>query len=118
MGARIEGIGTSMLSIEGVERLHGATIEIGTDYHEVTTFLALGAITGGDVRVEKVRPPALRPDRALLRQARRRDRARGRHGLVAARPEARVIERPTRATCCRRSRPPRGRISRSTSCRS
>lgn len=56
MGARIEGIGTSMLRISGVERLHGATIEIGTDYHEVVTFLALGAITGGEVRVEKSLP--------------------------------------------------------------
>ncbi|HZZ20783.1 MAG TPA: UDP-N-acetylglucosamine 1-carboxyvinyltransferase [Opitutaceae bacterium] len=51
MGAKISGIGTSMLSIEGVGVLHGASIEIGTDYHEVTTFLALGAITGGDVTV-------------------------------------------------------------------
>ncbi len=51
MGAHIGGIGTSMLSIEGVGSLHGATIAIGTDYHEVTTFLALGAITGGEVTV-------------------------------------------------------------------
>ena len=51
MGAHITGIGTSMLSIEGVDTLHGATIAIGTDYHEVTTFLALGAITGGEVSV-------------------------------------------------------------------
>jgi UDP-N-acetylglucosamine 1-carboxyvinyltransferase len=56
MGARIEGIGTSMLSVEGVDTLHGATIEIGTDYHEVTTFLALGAITGGEVRVRRSVP--------------------------------------------------------------
>ncbi len=56
MGARIEGIGTSMLRISGVEKLRGATIEIGTDYHEVVTFLALGAITGGEVRVEKSLP--------------------------------------------------------------
>jgi UDP-N-acetylglucosamine 1-carboxyvinyltransferase len=56
MGARIEGIGTSMLAIEGARRLHGATIEIGTDYHEVTTFLALGAITGGEVRVLRAVP--------------------------------------------------------------
>jgi UDP-N-acetylglucosamine 1-carboxyvinyltransferase len=56
MGATISGIGTSMLSIEGVARLHGATIEISTDYHEVTTFLALGAITGGEVRVLKPVP--------------------------------------------------------------
>ena len=51
MGARISGIGTSMLTIEGVARLHGASIAIGTDYHEVTTFLALGAITRGEVSV-------------------------------------------------------------------
>jgi len=51
MGARIDGIGTSMLSVQGSGPLRGATIEIGSDYHEVTTFLALGAITGGEVRV-------------------------------------------------------------------
>ena len=56
MGAKIDGIGTSMLSIEGGRPLHGATIEIGTDYHEVTTFLALGAITGGEVRVARSVP--------------------------------------------------------------
>lgn len=51
MGACIEGVGTSRLAIRGVPALHGATIEIGTDHHEVATFLALGAITGGEVRV-------------------------------------------------------------------
>jgi UDP-N-acetylglucosamine 1-carboxyvinyltransferase len=56
MGARIEGIGTSMLTIEGVGRLHGTSVEIGTDYHEVTTFLALGAITGGEVSVRRSVP--------------------------------------------------------------
>jgi len=56
MGARIDGIGTSMLRITGVAALNGATIAIGTDYHEVATFLALGAITGGEVRVEKSAP--------------------------------------------------------------
>ncbi|MBI5767607.1 MAG: UDP-N-acetylglucosamine 1-carboxyvinyltransferase [Verrucomicrobia bacterium] len=56
MGARIEGIGTSRLEIAGVEKLSGATIAINTDYHEVVTFLALGAITGGEVRVEKSLP--------------------------------------------------------------
>jgi UDP-N-acetylglucosamine 1-carboxyvinyltransferase len=51
MGAKIDGLGTSMLQITGVKKLHGATIKIGTDYHEVVTFLALGAITGGEVSV-------------------------------------------------------------------
>ncbi len=56
LGAKINGIGTSRLEITGVESLHGGTITIGTDYHEVVTFLALGAITGGEVRVEKSLP--------------------------------------------------------------
>ena len=56
MGAKIEGLGTSRLEITGVQKLHGATITINTDYHEVVTFLALGAITGGEVRVEQSLP--------------------------------------------------------------
>jgi UDP-N-acetylglucosamine 1-carboxyvinyltransferase len=56
MGARIEGIGTSMLQIEGVGALRGATVTIASDYHEIVTFLALGAITGGEVRVKKTPP--------------------------------------------------------------
>jgi UDP-N-acetylglucosamine 1-carboxyvinyltransferase len=56
MGAHIEGIGTSRLEITGTPRLHGARIAIETDYHEVVTFLALGAITGGEVRVNQSLP--------------------------------------------------------------
>ena len=56
MGARIEGIGTSMLRVTGVRQLHGGTFTIHSDYHEIVTFLALGAITGGEVRVERSLP--------------------------------------------------------------
>ena len=56
MGAKIDGIGTSRLEVTGVKKLHGATITISTDYHEVVTFLALGAITGGEVRVKHSLP--------------------------------------------------------------
>ena len=56
MGAKISGLGTSQLTVEGVDKLHGGTFVINTDYHEVVTFLALGAITGGDVRVKNSLP--------------------------------------------------------------
>lgn len=56
MGARIDGVGTSMLRVEGVGRLRGTCATINTDYHEVVTFLALGAITGGEVRVRNSLP--------------------------------------------------------------
>ena len=56
MGADIEGVGTSRLTVRGVRRLQGGTFTINTDHHEVVTFLALGAITGGEVRVERSLP--------------------------------------------------------------
>jgi UDP-N-acetylglucosamine 1-carboxyvinyltransferase len=56
MGADIDGIGTSRLAVRGVRKLHGGTFTINTDHHEVVTFLALGAITGGEVRVTKSLP--------------------------------------------------------------
>jgi len=51
LGADIEGIGTSRLTVRGVRKLGGGSFTINTDHHEVVTFLALGAITGGEVRV-------------------------------------------------------------------
>lgn len=56
LGARIEGIGTSRLAIDGVDRLGGGEFTFTEDFHEVVTFLALGAITGGDVRVKNAQP--------------------------------------------------------------
>jgi UDP-N-acetylglucosamine 1-carboxyvinyltransferase len=56
MGAKIAGLGTSQLTVTGVKTLKGGTITINTDHHEVVTFLALGAITGGEVRVRHSLP--------------------------------------------------------------
>ena len=56
MGARIEGVGASRLRVEGVERLSGADYTFAEDFHEITTFLALGAITGGEVAVRNAAP--------------------------------------------------------------
>ncbi len=56
MGADLEGIGTSMITVRGVKKLRGGSFRIETDHHEVVTFLALGAITGGEVRVRDALP--------------------------------------------------------------
>ncbi len=42
--------------IEGVEHLGGADYAFAEDFHEIATFLALGAITGGDVAVKNAQP--------------------------------------------------------------
>ncbi len=54
MGVRIAGSGSSLLQVEGAGagELGGAEYTFADDFHEVTTFLALSAVTGGDVRVQ------------------------------------------------------------------
>jgi len=52
MGARIEGIGTDKLTVEGVRRLHGAEHAIIPDRIETGTYACAAAITGGSVRLK------------------------------------------------------------------
>lgn len=59
MGARIEGIGSNVLHIQGVERLHGAEFTIGADYLEVVSFIGAAAITGGSIRIRHADPQHL-----------------------------------------------------------
>ena len=56
LGAQIEGLGTSRLKITGIDALKGGEFSFAEDFHEIVTFLALGAITGGDVRVKNSQP--------------------------------------------------------------
>ncbi|KRC16773.1 UDP-N-acetylglucosamine 1-carboxyvinyltransferase [Acidovorax sp. Root219] len=56
LGARIDGIGTSRITVQGGAALGGGEFRFDEDFHEITTFLALGAITGGDVIVRNSAP--------------------------------------------------------------
>ena len=56
LGAHIEGIGTSRLTVHGVKRLAGGEFKFAEDFHEAVTFLALGAITGGTIAVKNSAP--------------------------------------------------------------
>jgi UDP-N-acetylglucosamine 1-carboxyvinyltransferase len=56
LGVKIDGIGTSRLSIEGCGKLGGGEFQFSEDFHEIATFLALGAITGGQIRVKNTAP--------------------------------------------------------------
>ncbi len=59
MGARIDGIGTTTLTIDGVDTLHAADAENIPDRIEAGTFLIAGAITGGAITVTKCDPAHL-----------------------------------------------------------
>jgi len=59
LGADIEGIGTNVLRIHGVERLSGGSHRICPDHIEVASFIGLGAITEGEIVIENVVPEHL-----------------------------------------------------------
>jgi len=69
MGAKISGAGTDVITIEGVERLHGARHSVMPDRIETGTFLVAAAVTGGDVRLTGARPKTLDAVLDKLREA-------------------------------------------------
>lgn len=60
MGARIEGAGTSLVTISGVEEMHPTDHAVIADRLEAGTYAVAGAITGGDVTVTGCNPEHLR----------------------------------------------------------
>ncbi len=60
MGARIRGIGSNVLEVEGVETLRPARHRLGPDHIEIGSFVAIAAMTGGELVVEGVVPDDLR----------------------------------------------------------
>jgi len=54
MGARIGGIGSNLLTIEGVESLHGATHQVLPDMIEVGSFIGMAAMVGQGIRIKNV----------------------------------------------------------------
>jgi UDP-N-acetylglucosamine 1-carboxyvinyltransferase len=59
LGAHISGIGSNMLTIDGVERLHGGEFTIGPDYLEVISFIGAAVVTRGELRIRKAGPQYL-----------------------------------------------------------
>jgi len=54
LGADIDGIGSNVLTVRGVERLHGGEWRICPDHIEVASFVGLGAVTDGEMIIEDV----------------------------------------------------------------
>lgn len=68
MGARIEGIGTNCLEIHGTDDLHPARHAIAPDHIEIGSFIALAAMTGGELRIPDVVEDDLRMIRMVFRR--------------------------------------------------
>ncbi len=63
MGAKITGVGSNILNIEGVKNLSGCDFTIGPDFMEIGSFIGLAAATHGSIQITGVNPRDLRPMR-------------------------------------------------------
>lgn len=59
MGAKIEGAGTNLVRVEGVDSLHGCRARVGSDYIEACSYMAAAAATGGELTLHNVDPAPL-----------------------------------------------------------
>jgi UDP-N-acetylglucosamine 1-carboxyvinyltransferase len=68
LGAKIEGIGSNVLHVTGVERLFGGRWSIGPEHIEVGSFIGMAAVTGGDITIDGIVPDDLWPVLPVFRR--------------------------------------------------
>jgi UDP-N-acetylglucosamine 1-carboxyvinyltransferase len=68
LGAKIDGIGSNVLHVTGVEGLTGGSYSIGPEHIEVGSFIGMAAVTGGDITIEGIAPDDLWPVLPVLRR--------------------------------------------------
>ncbi len=69
MGARITGLGSPSIAVEGVDRLHGVSQTILPDRLEAGTYAIAAVITGGEIHLNNINEPDMLPVRAKLEAA-------------------------------------------------
>ncbi len=84
LGAQIEHIGSNTLTIHGVKRLSGGEYTIGPDYMEVGSYIALAAVTGGELLIKDAAPEHLRMVALVFERLGVRFEARGNDVFVPA----------------------------------
>jgi len=85
MGAKIEGLGTNTLAIDGVDRLRGADHTLLGDHMEIGSLIATAAMTHGEVTIKNVVPDHLRMTRLVFRRLGLETEIRGDDVFVPAR---------------------------------
>ena len=66
MGAKINGIGSNILIIDGVKKLHTVDFTIGPDFMEIGSYIGLAAATKGSITITGVRSEDMRPLRVAF----------------------------------------------------
>jgi UDP-N-acetylglucosamine 1-carboxyvinyltransferase len=68
LGARIEGIGSNVLHVNGVDGLSGGSYSIGPEHIEVGSLIGMAAVTGGEITIDGIVPDDLWPVLPVLRR--------------------------------------------------
>jgi len=90
MGARVDGIGSNVMTVNGRDRLGGARHTISCDHIEVGSFMALAAATGGQLRIVDIEPADLRMVRRQFRRIGLNSRIEGEDVVVPPGQELRI----------------------------
>ena len=56
MGAKVRGAGTNLITVDGVETLHGCKAKVGCDYIEAGSYITASAVTGGELTLTGIDP--------------------------------------------------------------
>lgn len=91
MGAKITGVGSNILEIQGVKKLHGARHRIGPDYLEVGSFIALAACTRGEILIKDADLQNLKMIRMNFERLGIQTIAQGRNLLVPAKQKRKIV---------------------------
>jgi UDP-N-acetylglucosamine 1-carboxyvinyltransferase len=92
MGARISGLGSPSITIDGVDRLHGVSETILPDRLEAGTYAIAAVITGGEVQLNDINEPDMLPVRAKLEAAGAEIWTKPGSMLVRGRPPLKAVE--------------------------
>ncbi len=82
MGAQIDGIGSNVMTVHGTTSLRGCTHTIAPDHIEIGSFMALAAVTGGELLIKDTVPQDLRMIRLVFERLGLRTEVRGNDVIV------------------------------------
>lgn len=91
MGAKISGIGSNILTVEGVKKLNGCDFAIGSDFMEVGSFIGLAAVCRGEVEIENAGPEHLRMTKIAFHKLGIHWEAEGKNILIPSGQDLRVV---------------------------
>jgi UDP-N-acetylglucosamine 1-carboxyvinyltransferase len=91
MGAVVDGIGSNVMTVHGRDKLGGAEHKVTPDHIEIASFMALAAVTGGDLRIRDTEPSDLEMIRRQFRRLGLSSMIEGKDVLVS--PEQRLAVR-------------------------